>query len=53
MDRPPPAVGRASLLKAECVMKTSMMIGRAGGLLGAGALALLLGAAGMMATGSM
>ena len=34
-------------------MKTSMIISRAGGVLGAGALALLLGAAGLVATGAM
>lgn len=34
-------------------MKTSMMMGRAGGLLGAGALTLLLGAAGLVLTGAM
>ena len=34
-------------------MKTSLMIGRAGGVLGAGALALLLCTAGMMVTGAL
>lgn len=34
-------------------MKASTMISRAGGMLGAGALALLLGAAGLMVTGSL
>lgn len=34
-------------------MKTSTMMGRAGGMLGAGALALLLSAAGLVLTGAM
>ena len=43
----------SAVLERGSVMKTSMMISRAGGVLGASALALLLGAAGLMAVGAM
>lgn len=39
--------------KTAMAMKTSMMIGRAGGVLGVGALALLLSTATLMVTGAL